>query len=71
MVAINFGQAVGQIGLPFPAAGVWTEADDTTVRTIAGMPPLTVTIVNAGDFATVTVPNYGYWSAPDLLTGPV
>ena len=61
MVAINFGQAAGQISLPFPAAGVWTEAVDAAMRTATGMAALTVTIVNAGDFAAVTVPsNYGY-----------
>lgn len=61
MVLINFGQGVGQINLPFPAAGVWTEAIDAKTRADAGMPPLTVTIPNVGDFASVTVPsNYGY-----------
>jgi maltooligosyltrehalose trehalohydrolase len=61
MVVINFGQAVGQISLPFPAAGVWTEAVDAKMRADAGMPPLTIAIPNTGDFASVTVPsNYGY-----------
>jgi hypothetical protein len=61
MVAINFGQSSGQISLPFPAAGVWTEAVDATTRKSKREPPLLVTIPNDGDFATVTVPsNYGY-----------
>lgn len=61
MVVINFGQAVGQISLPFPAAGVWTEAVDAKMRADAGMPLLTIAIPNAGGFASVTVPsNYGY-----------
>jgi maltooligosyltrehalose trehalohydrolase len=61
MVVINFGQAAGQISLPFPAAGVWTEAVDATARAGAGLPPLTVAIAAAGGFAEITVPsNYGY-----------
>jgi maltooligosyltrehalose trehalohydrolase len=61
MVAINFGQAAGQISLPFPAAGVWTEAVDAKSRGDAGQPPLTVAIVNAGDSESISVPsNYGY-----------
>jgi maltooligosyltrehalose trehalohydrolase len=61
MVAINFGQAAGQISLPFPAAGLWTEAVDAKARADAGIPPLTVAITNAGGFASISVPsNYGY-----------
>ncbi len=61
MVFLNFGQAEGQISLPFPKSGVWTEAIDAQLRSGSGMPPLTITIGQAGDFASVTVPsNYGY-----------
>jgi len=61
MVVINFGQANGQISLPFPSAGVWTESVDAKSRAASGTLPLTITIANAGDFASVSVPsNYGY-----------
>jgi maltooligosyltrehalose trehalohydrolase len=61
MVVINFGQAEGQIELPFPKAGVWTEAVDADLRTRSGAPPLTVTVPTAQALASVTVPsNYGY-----------
>lgn len=61
MVVINFGQAEGQIELPFPKAGVWTEAVDADLRTRSGAPPLTVTVPTASALASVTVPsNYGY-----------
>lgn len=61
MVVINFGQADGQISLPFPSAGVWTEVVVAKSRAASGTLPLTITIANAGDFASVSVPsNYGY-----------
>jgi maltooligosyltrehalose trehalohydrolase len=61
MVVINFGQAEGQITLPFPSAGLWTEAVDARSRAAAGAPPLTVSVANVGDLAAVNVPsNYGY-----------
>jgi 1,4-alpha-glucan branching enzyme len=61
MVVINFGRAEGQISLPFPVAGVWTESVDAKSRADAQMPPLTVTVAKAGDFASVSVPShYGY-----------
>jgi 1,4-alpha-glucan branching enzyme len=61
MVVINFGQATGQISLPFPAAGTWTEMVDAKDRATVGAAPLSVTIANAGSVAIVTVPsNYGY-----------
>jgi maltooligosyltrehalose trehalohydrolase len=61
MVAINFGQASGQISLPFPAAGVWTEMVDAKARADARIPPLTIAIAHPGDFASITVQsNYGY-----------
>ncbi len=61
MVIINFGQVEGQISLPFPQAGVWTESVDAETRAAANSPPLTVTVANAGDFASVSVPsNYGF-----------
>ncbi len=61
MVVINFGWAEGQISLPFPVAGVWTESVDAKLRADAQMPPLTVTVAKAGDFASVSVPShYGY-----------
>lgn len=53
MVVLNFGPAAGQIGLPFPKAGTWTEAVDGGGRT--------VTLAKDGDTAMVNVPsNYGY-----------
>jgi hypothetical protein len=61
MVAINFGEAEGQISLPFPMAGVWTESVDAKARADSQMPPLTVAVAKAGGFAVVSVPsNYGY-----------
>ena len=61
MVVINFGQATGQISLPFPTAGTWTDMVDAKDRATVGAAPLSVTIPNAGSVATVTVPsNYGY-----------
>jgi maltooligosyltrehalose trehalohydrolase len=61
MVIINFGQAEGQISLPFPGVGVWTESVDAGSRAASGAPQLTVTIAKAGDLASVKVPsNYGY-----------
>jgi 1,4-alpha-glucan branching enzyme len=61
MIIINFGQAEGQISLPFPTAGVWTEAVDARSRAETGEPPLTLVVANAGDFVAVNVPsNYGY-----------
>jgi 1,4-alpha-glucan branching enzyme len=53
MVLLNFGSAAGQISLPFPKAGTWTESVDSTA------PPLS--IAHDGDSASITVPgNYGY-----------
>jgi maltooligosyltrehalose trehalohydrolase len=61
LVVVNFGPAAGQISLPFPSAGRWSEAVDAVARINAGMLPLTVTVANRGDYATVGVPsNYGY-----------
>ena len=57
MVLLNFGSQASSINLPFPRAGVWTEAIDAGTRAA----PMTVTIGNDGDFATITVPSwYGY-----------
>jgi maltooligosyltrehalose trehalohydrolase len=57
MVVLNFGAGTQSISLPFPKAGIWTEALDAPFRPAA----LTVTVANPGDFASVPVPsNYGY-----------
>jgi hypothetical protein len=57
MVLLNFGSQASSINLPFPRAGVWTEAIDAGTRSV----PMTVTIANNGAFASVTVPSwYGY-----------
>jgi 1,4-alpha-glucan branching enzyme len=57
MVLLNFGSQVSSINLPFPRAGVWTEAIDAGARPA----PMTVTIGHDGDSASVTVPSwYGY-----------
>jgi hypothetical protein len=57
MVLLNFGGQASSISLPFPRAGVWTEAIDAGTRPV----PMTVTIGHDGDFASVTVPSwYGY-----------
>jgi maltooligosyltrehalose trehalohydrolase len=54
MVLLNFGAAAGQIQVPFPKAGTWTEMLDADQRTFA------LTVANDGDVETVTVPsNYG------------
>ena len=54
---LNFGGQASSINLPFPRAGVWTEAIDADTRAA----PMTVTIGNDRDFASVTVPSwYGY-----------
>ena len=57
MVLLNFGSQASSINLPFPRAGVWTEAIDADTRSA----PMTVTIGRDGDAASVTVPSsYGY-----------
>jgi hypothetical protein len=54
---LNFGSQASSINLPFPRAGIWTEAIDAGTRSA----PMTVTIGHDGDSASVTVPSwYGY-----------
>lgn len=57
MVLLNFSGTASAINLPFPSAGIWTEAIDADTRST----PMTVAIAHDGDFASVTVPSwYGY-----------
>jgi maltooligosyltrehalose trehalohydrolase len=61
LVMLNFGTAQGEITLPFPAPGNWTERVDQNWRAKVGQPDLTINIAAAGNTARVTVPsNYGY-----------
>ena len=56
MVILNFADGAGTIQLPFPKSGTWTERLDDDTRTV----PFTLTIANAEDTASITVPsNYG------------
>ena len=56
MVILNFADGPGTIKLPFPKSGTWTERLDDDIRAV----PFTLTIANAGDTASITVPsNYG------------
>lgn len=54
MVLLNFANTTGQITMPFPKAGTWTEMLDADLRSFA------LDVANDGDPQTITVPsNYG------------
>jgi len=58
MVLLNFSAANQAISVPFPRKGTYRENIDGNPH---GTGPLTVNILNDGDFAQISVPsNYGY-----------
>jgi hypothetical protein len=56
MAILNFGDAAGDISLPFPQAGTYREMMDDDVRSTQS----DLKVASDGAFQTVTVPSH-YW----------